>query len=487
MLTRKKQLYAVSEPAEGVYTAPSPSGLRLVHDLEIDLDFSDHPRNLVAESMSTEGSDTGREMAKVNFSVDLGGSGTVTTEPLFALFLKACGMRPIRLYSFVPAGAITLGTGSAPFAHGETISNGATDPALGKIVGSYSGTPTKIVYMPLLTSGGTFTASDVVTGLTSGASVTISGADPVAHGYAYLPTSNIVWKGTRDARWSYTGPTYALPEPESTLADASGNKSTILRPLGDNSSTTGDVYLEPIFGTHGTGAIASSIDPFHATNLDTAPTPNGNYSLSMGLILDGILVSLRGARGNWKLNLQTGQPTRMDFEFMAVVHTIVDLPPHTYNDPTITRSLRFQSAQFRLDSTAHRLAQLELDMQNTLAPRDDPSFGHGAMSYRVTGRSPQGRMDPEMNTLAVWDWYSKWRNGDQPASQSDIRARMGTNEDAVGTASHDEGGTVWLDVPKAQLHPVQFGDREGIRTADVTFDARRGDWYGNDEIAFYVI
>ena len=487
--TRRHQVYAVPEVSEGVYQAPSASGLRLVHTPTITPEYAAHERNLVAESLSQEPSEIGRQLLDWNFEVDFGPAGSVGTPavpviPLWALFLKACGMQERRIKSLKITG--TTPTITETITHGAEIFD-TTTFARGRVIGTYTGTGhTKVFYEPMDGVGGAannlqhFGAGNTVNSLEVPAgSFVIDAADVEQdEGYLYRPSDHIVWTATTTGMWGTR-----LPVPlESILGVTSIAWGMLLRPI-DAAAAATVIRYEPLFGALIAEGIATNIAPFATNTLADVGAPNSNYTLSLASILDNHLFSARGCRGNWKLDAKSGDPMRLAFEMKGIEEAIINLPSHMFNAPTATTSSRFASANFSVAGLALRIQQLSIDMAAALAIREDPSFPHGAMSYRVTGRDPGGSIDPELSNLTAHDFWARWAQ----ATANFAKVRIGTPETSLGTASHNVGGTLWLDIPNAQYDPVTIGDREGVATAAAGFKARRTTWYGEDEAYIYVL
>lgn len=487
--TRRHQVYAVAETAEGTYLSPSPSGLRLVHEPIVTPEKTMHERNMVAESLSQEASEVGRQFLNWAFAVDFGPAGTtgspaVPVIPVWALFLKACGMQEVRIKSLTINGSPP--TITATIGHRSTITDSVTG-AKGRVVGTYTGTThTKVLYEPIDETGATpanmlhFAAGSTATSDddTPGTFV-IDAADLEAvEGYLYRPSDHIVWNVTTTGAWGVR-----IPAPwESFLGGTSAAWGLLLRPVDAFAGATVLKY-EPLFGAFSGETIATNIAPFATNTLAGAGTPHSNYSLSLASIIDNHLFASRGCRGSWKLNAVAGEPMRLEFEMKGIEQSIVNLPSHVFNAPTMTTSSRFASAGFTADALAMRIQNLAFDMGAQLSVVDDPSFALGARSYRVSGRDPGGSFDPELTNLTAHDFWARWA----AATANDIRVRIGTAETLLGTSSHVVGSTIWMDVPNAQYDPVTIGDRDGIATAAAAFKARRDAWYGEDEVCIYVL
>lgn len=184
MLIRKRQLAAKIESVEGTAEslAAADAGLLVNFTPKANYDLQMYQRNPVRSSLTKMGKLTGKRSAGLDFSIELKGSGSLTTEPEWAKLIKACGFA-INDLKKITIGVVTAG----PFQHGETITGG-TSLATGRVViETANGTTT--LYFVVLT--GTFQTGEVLTGGTSGATAT-TGSVPSDAGHEIKPISSSV-------------------------------------------------------------------------------------------------------------------------------------------------------------------------------------------------------------------------------------------------------------------------------------------------------
>jgi hypothetical protein len=190
-LRKIRQVGVRIESTEG--TANLASGTFVDADVDIiayDPTFSPEPakfeRKPAQANFSPLPQITGLTAARLAFTTELKGSGTVTTAPAWGKALRACGMRELVMDSKT-TGAVSGG----PFVHGEIVTGG-TSAATGLVFRDRAATP---VVIAVLT--GTFT-NELITGSTSGATATISAT--ADYGVGYWPdsrfTSDVITVGT---------------------------------------------------------------------------------------------------------------------------------------------------------------------------------------------------------------------------------------------------------------------------------------------------
>lgn len=164
MLRRKRQLAGKIEDVEGVAeTLTADDAKLLVYDQSITFDPEMFQRNPMRSSLSKIGKITGKRPGMAEFSFPLHGSGSITTQPVWVKYIRACGLAISTL------GAITIGAVSdGPFTHAETVTGGTSD-ATGRVI-KKTANGTTTLYLVVLT--GSFESGEVLTGGTSGATAT---------------------------------------------------------------------------------------------------------------------------------------------------------------------------------------------------------------------------------------------------------------------------------------------------------------------------
>ncbi len=167
-LTRKYQVAAKIESIEGTPETLAAADAKILAYNPVcnpTPEFYDRTPSLA--SGTKRGKLIGKRPMNLTFDIEMRGSGTATTEPAWAKLLKACGLKWSTLKT-IAIGAISSG----PFQHGETISGG-TSSATGRVIKNTVNGTTTLYYVAL---SGTFQSSEVITGLTSGASASSTGA-----------------------------------------------------------------------------------------------------------------------------------------------------------------------------------------------------------------------------------------------------------------------------------------------------------------------
>jgi hypothetical protein len=127
----------------------------------------------------------------------------------------------------------------------------------------------------------------------------------------------------------------------------------------------------------------------------------------------------------------------------------------------------FLAANFSIDAYSAVVEKLDLDIANTLQLRSDVNRPSGYISTLLTGRRPIGSLDPELTLVADYDWYGKWRSGNE-----------GSLTTTLGTTA---GNIVTVTAPKCRYTKLGLGERSMIRTLGADFELNRN--AGDDELS----
>jgi hypothetical protein len=183
MLVRKRQLVGKIEDVEGVAeTLAATDAKLLVYNQQIEFDPQMFTKNPLRATLSKLGRITGKKTGSAQFSFLLAGSGSISSQPEWVKYLRACGMG-INILRTITIGAITNG----PLLHGETVTGG-TSNATGRVI-KKTVTGTTTLYIVVLS--GTFQSGELLTGGTSGATATTASTASQV-GFALEPISSAV-------------------------------------------------------------------------------------------------------------------------------------------------------------------------------------------------------------------------------------------------------------------------------------------------------
>lgn len=262
---------------------------------------------------------------------------------------------------------------------------------------------------------------------------------------------------------------------------------------GGTSAATGRVVINTadgaaaimfvsISGTFQSGETITGGTSSASATTSSAPATIGNEfklisenipSLTQGSYEDGVRKLLKGSRGKVKFGFKSGEPVFMDFEFQGVEAGVTDtafLANVTYES---TKPPAFLSALFSVDAYSAKIGEMDIDVGNTLAVRDDVNDQRGILSFVITGREVTGSFNPEMVSCAAHDFHSKWFSG----------AEM-VVDFIVGSVA---GNKFRFYIPKAQYTKVEDEDRDGLQLAKSAFGLNGSVTPGDDEFCMLAL
>jgi len=196
------------------------------------------------------------------------------------------------------------------------------------------------------------------------------------------------------------------------------------------------------------------------------PASTGIPSLTIGCYEDGVIKSIKGAKGTVKVVANIDEPVRLEFEFTGVWNGITDgamlTPVYESTVPPV-----FLNASFTIASYSALISSLELDIGNEVTLRQDINNATGYKSALIAGRHVTGSMNPEMTTVADMDWFGRWKAGISGAL-------------SVGNIGSTQYNRFKITAPRIMATKVSDEDKEGQAVAGHTFDA--GEDTGDDEV-----
>ncbi len=208
------------------------------------------------------------------------------------------------------------------------------------------------------------------------------------------------------------------------------------------------------------------------TSYKFKPISRDFASMTFYVFLGNILYKVVGARGSVQIQLEANQVPKLNFKFLgkfitpedvSSIPTIPDDVLKLFPTPHIVKCVNLT-----MDSYAPVLSAFEIDMNNDLTQRDDLNSCTGVGEILITGRKPQGSLNPDMFNASKYDVWTKFINC-EPVS---IQGSIGRKSDGT----YDAGNAVDIVIPNAVMDKIGIGDRDTIRIYDISFVAT-----GNDD------
>lgn len=188
-------------------------------------------------------------------------------------------------------------------------------------------------------------------------------------------------------------------------------------------------------------------------------TPDSQDSVYVRFDLDGNLHEIPGARGTFTINLTRAEIPQINFTLTGKYQEPTDGGPisGTFLDLVPAPALGAQLIIGGLDMSLVAVNSLQVDMANSVEPRQDLQAADGFRAFMVTERDPTGSIDPEVTALADFNPYQDWSAGNMVALAG-----------GIGTAP---GSRVRVVLPNTQYTQLPYDSRNGIATYDLGFRA----------------
>lgn len=469
-VTRKQQVLAKVETSEGVSASPGASDAVLVFDPALSDSVDVQERVPSGPTLSRDFTPIGRKTRQVTFKSDLRGSADVSipiTEPDWAKFLQAAGYKTSTITKLT-VGAVT-GTG---FQVGEILKDTGTSLIRGTIIGAFTSggvlvdrltdTGGHLVIVPI---AGTFTAV-AVTGESSASTCTLS-AVAAYEGVAYQPTSEKLVNVTTGA---YTGTPPAAVGEVLIVEDATTTVRLGAVQIITNNSGMVDIDVVLLQGSIANGNKLRSVGNGLAT-ISAAPTQKRTPSLTIRHNLDGRQRDLLGARGDFSVEGEVGQPMQFSWTFSGDLGTALDAPAIVTTGLSTVRPPRLLGAfcMYGTGTSLVRLATKRVAFNNggVVNPNLDANRAGGATGSNVTDRDPSFTFQVD-NVQSSFDWEALRDAG------TVVRLAF-----LLGTT---KGNIMGIVAPVCQVTEASLSDADGISTFDVTVKPRRIQESGDDEV-----
>ena len=242
------------------------------------------------------------------------------------------------------------------------------------------------------------------------------------------------------------------------------------------------IYFVTVSGTFSTGETITGGTSTATAVTSSVPTTVGNEfklvsdnipCLTQGSYEDGTRKLIKGSRGKVKIGFKSGEPVMLDLDFQGVEAGVTDtafLANVTYET---TKPPVFLNALFSVDAYSAKIGEMDIDIGNVLAVRDDVNDVRGVLSFVITGRNVTGSFNPEMVTVAAYDFHIKWFSGAEMVIDC-----------TIGSVA---GNKFRIYIPKAQYTKVDDEDRDGLQLAKSAFCLNGSVTPGDDEITILAL
>ena len=484
-LTRKQQILFKRETSEGVSAAPDATNAVLVFEPSISDSVETNDRVPAGSTLSREVVPTGRRTRTIGFQNDLRGSGDVSApidEPDWGQMIECSGYETVTLRE-IPLPTFTSGTG---YHLGEIVQQSST--IRGIVCGLFNAAG---AFVHTLAAAGTVVVVEIAGAMADAGTLTGESSNSVGTGgtvadyagRAYKPTSLKLI--TLAASGGFAG---AGSDPEA------GDVVTVLRGgaqvgIAQVSSINGGGTSLEVSLLDGQVALADVLywSATAAATLTSAPIMSKTPSATISHNLDGRRRDLVGARGDFELTADAGNPLSFNWTWTGDPATAVDAVPFATSGLSNVRAPRLFAADGAVctyadtvnvpddgDTAAQQLRlatkSVSYSSGNSVSPDIDANSAGGARGANITDRDPT--YSATVNQAhSGFDWEDKRDNSKL------VHAAV-----VVGSTP---GNICGLVIPRGQVLEANIGDSDGVATHEVQIKPRRVREQGDDEIIFF--
>lgn len=206
-----------------------------------------------------------------------------------------------------------------------------------------------------------------------------------------------------------------------------------------------------------------------ATSVTYNPASDGHESATVYYQEDGDYFKVTGCRGSaFSIQGETGGICKISFTLVGHlagrVAGTVATPSFDSTVPPVLIATAFTSG-----AANPTISAFSLDAGLTLAMPPDMAADDGYGEMQITGRNFTGSFDPEAVTAAQQDFIGDYlANTDKAIT--------------LGPAGSTAGNQFQINLPVTQYSELSPGDRDSLRTYEISFEARED--AGDDEAEF---
>jgi hypothetical protein len=215
-------------------------------------------------------------------------------------------------------------------------------------------------------------------------------------------------------------------------------------------------------------AMSEAVTP--ATSIIYAPVSTGFESATLYIYKDGIFHKLLGCRGSFKLSLEVGKYIEAQWTFKGLYAAATDATPTAQTFSSVI-PVTLLSAGMTIGAYAAVATKMELDINNSVALSKNMNATNGVTEAIITGRRPQGSVDPNTVLEATYGFWTAW------AAATAVALNVGP----VGSSS---GNIITIAAPKLQYKDITYGDQDGILKYNVPFELAMN--AGDDELVITI-
>jgi hypothetical protein len=177
-----------------------------------------------------------------------------------------------------------------------------------------------------------------------------------------------------------------------------------------------------------------------------------------------VLHKVTGARGNVSFDITAGQIAMANFQFQGFYNTASDVTRPTGMAYETTKPPIVESASMSFSGVSTLCVQnVSIEMANELQQNECINASGAISEFAITGRKPNGTMNPEMTSVATIDLQSLMLT----PTESVLSIALGSTA----------GNKITFSAPKVTIDNISAGDKNGILVNDlpIRFNQSSGD------------
>ena len=207
-----------------------------------------------------------------------------------------------------------------------------------------------------------------------------------------------------------------------------------------------------------------------AETVTYAPRSSGFESATTYVYLDGLLYKLLGCRGSRNIVTRAGGLMYYEYNIEGTYSAPTDVALVAPTGEPTGQFPIFVSSAFQMgtENYAAPFQNININLNNTLAPQIDSTKADGIAQIHLVDRTPDGSFDPEAALVATFGYYTKWK--------------AKTLIDMSFTLGSVQYNKVTFTMPSVTLNTITPGDRSGLATFTAPFKVGSNSAAGDDEI-----
>jgi hypothetical protein len=504
-LTRRTLVLAKVETTAGTDAAPTAVDALLVSAPDFSVDLNVLERDFVRDDLSPMGPRVGRKIAKMKFALEAKGngasqSGLIGDAPKIGRLLRACGFSETAITGAGTRGAVRP-LGVHPVSVSWVGASTNTNPTYYDfqltcvLAGASATARVRVVDLNGKSSGHLRKESFTASAASAAGTVTVAGT-PI------IPTYTVggTWVAGDRLLWDIGGYSGSITVPaggEATTAIATQLDAAMDAVGGPwTAAPSGSTVTVTLTGAAAGVVVTTAVTALTLGETTVTETPTWSGSLTLGqywrvsiappsvayrpistgfetctlyMYVDGNLHKMTNCQGTFTIAADSGGYGRFEFEFTGQYVAPLDANlPSSPTFETATVPPVFELAQLRVDSEDITIGSLSYNQNNVIAIRPDANSLDGYVGVRITGRNPQGGVNPESHKVGDYDFWGRLA----ASTLMPMSCRFGQTA----------GNIIWMRAPGAIYSGLTYQDRDGIRVYDAGLSFARES--GNDEIEF---